>query len=352
MSVTKERLKMILGALWRPVAGLLGLAALVMWSSGVFEYRVAPGIVEHGAGFVLPDGSRTVVAKISRFASPVEVVGSVAAERWVNVSARLPATVMTMTVRAGDVVTNGQVLATLDDRDLREQVAMAESQFNQAEVENRRTLQLFEKGASTEQAKLAAQTGLDTARARLQQMRVLMSYAVLTAPLDGIVTDRRFEPGDLVAPGQTLLSLYDPRDMRFDVPVSVRLLPRFALGQAVSVVLERVSQPIKGTVREIVSDVDPLSRTQKVKIHLEQAGGAILPGTYGRIAIEGDSHEALWVPESAMYRVGQQEFVQVVSEGRVTRRIVRAGTIRDGRIEILSGLGDGEVILVEPVKEG
>lgn len=337
---------------WRPVAGVAGVVVLVFWLAGTFEHKVHAGKLDHQPGFELPAGAATRAVKLTRSASPVEVVGTVASERWVNLSARLPATIDSMRVSAGDAVTNGQVLATLDDRDIREQLAGAEAQFRQAEVEYNRTIQLFEKGATTDQAKLAAQTGLEGARARLQQVRVMLSYATVISPVNGIVTDRRFEAGDLVAPGAVLMSVYDPRVMRFETPVPVRLVGRFALGQSVPVLLDGFSEPLSGTVREIVGEVDPLSRTRKVKISLSQAGTAVLPGTYGRIRIEGDSHDAVWVPVSAVYRVGQQEMVQVVSKGRVLLRLVRTGTVRDGEIEVISGLADGEVILAEAVKEG
>ncbi len=352
MSAVKERVEKIVKVAWRPAAGFAGLVVMALWMAGTFESKVGPGKQEHLPGFALPDGARTVTVKMTRAASPVEVVGTATSERWVNLSARIPAAIQTMPVKAGDAVTNGQVLATLDDRDIREQWAGAEAQFKQAETEYNRTLRLFEKGAATDQAKVAAQTGLEASRARLQQMRVMLSYAEIQSPLDGIVTDRHFESGDWVAPGQVLFSVYDPRVMRIEVPVPVRLLSRFAVNQAVSVVLDGIAQPVKGTVREIVSEVDPQSRSQKVKIKLEQAGHPILPGSYGRITVEGDTHDSLWVQASAVYRVGQQEFVQVVSEGRVIRRMVRTSLIRDGHIELISGLGDGEVILVEPVKEG
>jgi RND family efflux transporter MFP subunit len=337
---------------WRPAAGFAGLVGMALWMAGTFESKVGPGKREHLPGFALPDGARTLTVKMTRTASPVEVVGTAASERWVNLSARLPSTIQLMRVKAGDAVTNGQVLATLDDRDIREQCAGADAQFKQAEVEYNRTLQLFEKGAATDQAKVAAQTGLEAARARLQQMRIMLSYAEITSPLDGIVTDRHFESGDLVAPGQILMSVYDPRVMRLELPVPVRLLSKFTLNQAVSVDLDGTTRPVKGVVREIVSEVDPLSRSQKVKITLEQTAPVILPGSYGRITLEGEAHESLWVPLSAVYRIGQQEFVQVISEGRVIRRMVRTSLIRDGQVEVISGLADGEVILVEPVKEG
>ena len=350
--MANEKIVKVVKAVWRPVAGIIGLVALVLWSGGMLESKVEPGKLNPQPGSPLPIGAKTLVVKCVKSPSLIEVIGTAASERRVNLSARFPATVDSMRVSAGTVVTNGQVLATLDDRDIREQLAGAEAQFNQAEVENSRTRQLFEKGATTDQAKVAAQTGLEAARARLQQVRVMLSYATITAPLDGVVTDRRFEAGDLVAPGQIVMSVYDPLLMRLEVPVPVRLLPKFALGQQVSVGLDGVAQPVKGVVREIVSEVDPLSRTQKVKIKLDQGGRSILPGTYGRIVIEGDTHDAVWVPKSAVYRIGQQEFAQVVSESRIVRRVVRTGLVRDGQIEVLAGLGDGEMIVVEPVKEG
>lgn len=352
MSTLKDKLGKIIRITWRPVAGLAGLVVLVMWSSGVFEAKVKPGKLEALPGMALPAQARTLTVKVVPVPSPVEVVGAVASEQSINVSARLPAVVQTMNVAAGDAVTNGQVLATLDDRDLREQLAGAEALLRQASAEYDRTRQLFDKAATTDQARLAALTQLEAARARVQQMQVMLSYTVITAPFDGIVTDRRIEAGDLAAPGMSLMSVYDSRRMRFEAPVPVRLLSRFALNREVAVTLDGQEQPVTGVVGEIVSEVDSLSRSRKVKIRLATAGLQVLPGTYGHIMVDGESHDAAWVPVSALYRIGQQELVQVVAGDRVIRRVVRTGAVRDGRVEVLSGLGDGEVILAEPVKEG
>lgn len=179
----------------------------------------------------------------------------------------------------------------------------------------------------------------------------MLSHTRIAAPLDGVVTDRRIEAGDLAAPGQVLLSVYDPRHMRLEVPVPVRLLARFQLGQAVEVTLDGFDKPVKGVVREVVSEVDPLSRTRKVKVHIEEPALTILPGSYGWIAVEGDVRSAIWVPVPAVYRVGQQDLVQVVVAGRVLRRVVRVGAVDGERIDVLSGLSAGDVVLLDPVKE-
>lgn len=352
MSTMNVTMGKIVKAAWRPVAGLAGLVVMAMWLAGAFEHKVHPGKLDYAPGFALPADAKTLTVKTIKTASPVDVVGIAASERWVNLSARLPTTIQTMLVRAGDTVTNGQVLATLDDREIREQLAGAEAQCRQAETEYNRTMQLFEKGATTDQAKVAALTALEGARARLQQVRVMLSYATLTSPINGVVTDRRFEAGDLVAPGLILISVYDPQVMRFEAPVPVRLLDRFGLGQAVSVKMDGVSSPVKGVVSEIVGEVDPLSRTRKVKIKLAQSGDAVLPGAYGHLAVSGEAHDSIWVPATAVYRVGQQELVQVVRENRVTCRIVRTGMTREGEVEVIAGLADGEVILTEAIKEG
>lgn len=352
MSTMKDKLARVIRAVWRPVVGLAGLAILVLWSSGTFEDKVKPGKLEALPGVARPAQARTLTVKVVSIPSPVEVVGAVASEQSVNVSARLPAVVQSMNVAAGDAVTNGQVLATLDDRDLREQLAGAESLLRQASAEYDRTRTLFDKAATTDQARLAALTQLEAARARVQQMQVMLSYTVITAPFDGIVTDRRLEAGDLSAPGMILMSVYDSRRMRFEAPVPVRLLSRFALNREVAVTLDGVEQPVKGVVSEIVSEVDALSRSRKVKIRLATAGQPLLPGTYGHIRVDGESHDAVWVPASALYRIGQQELVQVVAGDRVIRRVVKTGVVQDDQVEVLSGLSDGEVILAEPVKEG
>jgi len=352
MSTLKERFGKRVQVAWRPVAGLIGLVVLVMWSSGLFENKVKPGKLEALPGFAVPAQARTVTVKVASTPSLVEVVGAVAPAELVNLSARLPAAIQTMKAAAGDVVIKGQILATLDDRELREQMAGAESQLRQAEAEYARARQLFDKAATTDQARLAALTQLEAARSHVEQLRVMLSYTVVTAPFNGVITDRRMEAGDLAAPGVVLMSVYDPTRMRFEVPVPVRLLSRFTLNRELAITLDGVDTPLQGRVTEIVGEVDPLSRTRKVRLVLVATPAPLMPGTYGHIVVEGAPHDSLWVPATSIYRVGQQEFAQVVSEGRVTRRIVRTGDVRDGEIEVLSGLNDGEILLLEPVKEG
>ncbi|MDD4117535.1 MAG: efflux RND transporter periplasmic adaptor subunit [Kiritimatiellae bacterium] len=335
----------------KPLLGLAGLAVVVVWSGGFLGDKTAPGTLDAETGFPLPEGAETLPVEIQTVPTRVDVVGTTASEEKINLSARIPAYVSDVFASAGDRVTKGQELVTLDDRDIRQQLAAAEAQLNQARTEYDRAKSLFEKEATTQQALTAAESMFHAAQAQVEQVKVMLTYAQVTSPIDGIVTERRIEAGDLANPGMLLLAVYDPSRMRLEAPVPVRLLDRLAVGQSVEVTLDRPAKVFPGTVSEIVSEVDPASRTQLVKIHLDVADGDVLPGTFGRLWVDAGPREVIAIPSSAIIRVGQLEFVQTVRDGRVVRRLVKTGPARDTSVEILSGLSAGDVILVNPVPQ-
>ncbi len=342
-------------AAWRrlakPVGGLLVLVVVILWSVGVFQRRVPAGRVESAAGLPLPPKAEVFTVKAEPLAPRVDVVGTVSSELKINLSARIGAYVKEVFVSAGSPVTKDQTLVTLDDREIREQVTAAEAQFKQAETEFNRARQLFDNKATTEQALTAAQSMFTAARAQLERSKIMLTYARIASPIDGVVTDRRVEAGDLANPGQVLLAVYDPTNMQIEVPVPVRLLGKLPVGQKVEVTLDRPARTFEGRVRQIVSEIDPLSRTQLVKVHIEGSTPDILPGTFGRLWVADDPRDTFLVPASAVYTVGQIELVQMVRGERVIRRAVRTGPRYGASVEILSGLAAGDTVLVSPLKE-
>ena len=313
--------------------------------------KVQPGQVEAAAGRPLPADATLVTVAEQSLAPRIDVVGTAASEKTITLSARLSAYVQEVFVSAGDRVKAGQVLVTLDDREIREQYTAAEAQFKQADREFQRVKSLMAKGAATEQAQTAAEAAYTAAKAQLERVNVMLSYARVTAPMDGVVTERRVEAGDLAGPEQALLVVYDPARMRLEVPVPMRLIPRVALGGQVEVTLDQVKGAVQGEITEIVSEVDPLSRTRKVKVRLARADG-VLPGTFGRLWLEDEARPTLLAPAAAITRVGQLETVLVAKDGRMFQRLVRSGPARGDQVEILSGLNAGEQVLAgAPARE-
>jgi RND family efflux transporter MFP subunit len=335
----------------KPLAGAVVLLIVILWSVGVFRPRLAGKPLAYEPGLPVPPNAAVFTVKAEAVAPRVDVVGTVASVTKVNLSARMPAYVKDVFVTAGSVVKKGQELVTLDDREIKEQVAAAEAQFKQAETELNRARQLYDNKATTEQALTAAQSMHATARAQLERSKVMLTYAQITAPMDGVVTDRHVEPGDLANPGQPLLAIYDPASMQLEAPVPVRLVSKLPVGQVVEVTLDRPATNFQGRVRQIVSEIDPLSRTQLVKVHIENSSPDVLPGTFGRLWVADDARATLMIPASAVYAVGQIELVQIVQERRAIRHAVRTGQRTGASVEVLSGLKDGDRVLVVPARE-
>lgn len=335
----------------KPALGMIVLAVLILSSIGLFNVRTPPGKVAFEPGVPVPKDALTYTIKREVVAPRVDIVGTVASEIRVKLSARIPAVVKEIFVTAGSTVKKDQVLVLLDDREIQEQVTAAEAQFKQAEAEYNRSRQLFDNKATTQQALTAAESMFTAARAQWDRSKVMLTYARIVSPMDGVVTDRRVEPGDLANPGQPLLAIYDTTRMQLETPVPVRLLDKLPVNREVEITLDRATNVCRGIVSRIVSEIDPLSRTQLVKVRIDPTPADLLPGAFGRLWVEDNPRSAILVPASAVYRVGQLEFVNVALNGRALRRAVRTSPSTGNVVEALSGLDTGDIVLANPVKE-
>lgn len=335
--------------LLKSIIGVVGLVALMVWAGGYLSAKVAPGQVAAQVGLPLPEKADTAEVVSRPVAPRLDIVGTAVSVENVHLSARLSAYIRQVHVTAGDQVTKGQVLVSLDDRELKEKLAAAEAQLRQATIEYDRARTLKSAKATTDQALVAARAAFQAAQAQVQGIKVMLSFTEIVSPLDGKVTDRRIEAGDLANPGQVLLTVYDPLHMRVEAPVPLRLADKLKVGQEVEVSLDRPDKTLTGKVSEVVAEVDPASRTQVVKVLLPEAGGDVLPGTFARLWVADDPRPSLLVPASAVYRVGQLEMVQVVEGQRAVRRLVKTGASQDGMLEVLSGLSAGEKVLRTPL---
>jgi multidrug efflux system membrane fusion protein len=327
--------------------GTLAMVGLMIWAAGGCVEKGPEGRQTLEAGEPLQPGTPTVPVLATNLSARVPVMGTTASEQTIQISPRLSAGVESVTVRAGDRVKVGDELVRLDDREIREQLAVAESQRALAERESQRAKQLFDKNATTEQALTAAESAAQTAKANVDRVKVMLSYARLVSPIEGIVIERRIEVGDLANPGQVLLTIYDPKRMRIEVPVPVRLIDRLALGQPVEVTIDHPAIRCQGEVEEIVGAIDPLSRTRKVKVHLPEQDG-VLPGTFGRVWVQDVPRAFLLMPPGALQHWGQLEMVEVVRGDRRIRRLVKTGVTYPEGIEILSGLNPGDILVAKP----
>jgi multidrug efflux system membrane fusion protein len=173
---------------------------------------------------------------------------------------------------------------------------------------------------------------------------VMRSYAQLTAPFAGTVTQKTVDPGALATPGAPLLTLEREGDFRLEAAVEESKLPEIHLGQPVTVLLDTVGHPVAGRVSEVVPAVDAASRAFIVKIDLP-AAPSIRSGLFGRAQFSLGTRPVLAVPSAAASERGQLTSVFVADGGHARLRFVTLGQRRDGEAEVLSGLEAGERVV-------
>jgi HlyD family secretion protein len=308
--------------------GLLAVV-IVLYAAGVFQRgRVVPGRAPLAKG--LPAPASTVVAVRARVPVVEEAVGTVGSRRRVDVAAQVVARVRSVEARAGDRVEQGALLVALDD-------AEAAARYAQASAQYARVKGFLARQAATEEQMEAATAEYAAAKAGLEHTR-------LTAPIPGVVAERRVEPGDLAAPGRVLLVVLDPAALRLEARVREGAIGSVVPGAALEVVLPAAEVTVRGTVAEILPAADPESRTFTVRVDLPAEPG-IRPGMFGRVRLPIGEREVVHVPRAAVSRIGQLETVVVSQDGVWTRRFVTTGGgLADGSVEVLSGLAGGETI--------
>ena len=163
--------------------------------------------------------------------------------------------------------------------------------------------------------------------------------------MDGTVIDKRVDSGDLVRPGQVLVTLYDPKRMQLVASVRESLTRRLEVGQSIGVEIDGLNKRGTGTISEIVPEAQVASRAFQVKVTGPCPPG-IYTGMFGRILIPLDEELVLVLPRQAVRNVGQLELVNVVEQGRSSRRTVRTGRVFADDVEVLSGLHQGEQVVI------
>jgi len=342
------------------IAALVAMIVLILWMSGVFKTKIQPGVSPASAEQV---DQGAALATVTSEVIPVmeEAAGTVQAERKTTVSSRILATIRSIEVNAGDRVERGQVLIRLESEDLRARVDEARRSVDAAAAtrDNRaadfaRVKQLLKTGVVSqsefdraEENTRVAEAEWERAQQQLRTAEINLTYAEITSPVSGRVIDRLTDPGDTATPGKPLLSIYDPTALRVEVPVRESLAVRLKVGDSLEVRLGAEGETLSGNIDEIVPQAEAGSRSFLVKVGLPQRDG-VYTGMFARVIIPAGQRARLLIPETAVERVGQLAFVTVVDERRQPRRqLVTLGPpTGDGRVEPLSGLREGEHLLV------
>jgi multidrug efflux pump subunit AcrA (membrane-fusion protein) len=338
-----------------------------------------------------------------------EAVGTVRSKTSSVLASKIMGSIVALHVREGDRVKAGQLLIEIDNRDAAAQLQKAQAglrEANEALEEIERTIRAAQSAkASTEanqalasatfnrykallereavskqefdevQAKhrvaeaeldradrtlhsLAAKRSqvlarIDQAKADVANVEVYVGYGRITAPFAGIVSGRHTDVGQTATPGAPLLTIEDDARYRLEASVEESQIGLVRIGTEVAVLVDALgSEPFDGRVAEIVPASDPASRSFTVKIDLKADSGrpGLRSGLFGKGRFATGRKQAIAVPLRAVVRQGQLVGVYIVDQSGVARlRLIKTGKTYGEQIEVLTGLDEGERIVVSDI---
>ncbi len=334
------------------------IVLLIVYLAGVFEPKVKPTASEVVEARKVLDRPTRVIERIRR-PRLESAVGTVRAAREAIVASKILARIEDVRVKAGQRVEQGEILVVLDNADLKARIeqavateAAARARFDQAEIEQSRNARLKARETITQSDFDKSNSELKTARADydrarrgVEEARILEAFSKVRAPFRGQVIDKKVNAGEIAVPGQALLTLFDPEHMQLIATVRESLALRLKVGQAISAQLDAFDFHCTAVVDEMVPESQVESRSFLVKVS-GPCPPNVYSGMFGRIFVPLEDEEILVAPAAAVTRVGQVDEVEVVENGVIERRFVQLGREIDQGREILSGLKEGERVVL------
>ena len=340
---------------------------------------------EVAAGGRPPGGGRppmlvdTAQVEPHQFETTLEVLGELKPQAEVDVMSRISGRLQQVLVDRGEPVQVGQLLAVVDDVDLRQQIirseaatAVARAGVNREEATYRNLLlqvkrfqdlheealistqeledvesRLFVAEAQRELAKAQVQQ----AEASLRELGIQQEQTRIYSPLNGFVGTRYLDPGALVSSSVSILSVLNVDRVKTIVPVVESALQRVRIGLPAEIVVDAYPDRIyEGTVTRITPFLNPETRSADVEIEIANPDNSLKPGMFARVKIDAKiTRDALSIPRSALLTRGSQKGVYLLTENMaVVFQVIEIGQIKGNVVEVLEGLEEG----VEVVNAG
>ncbi len=260
-----------------------------------------------------------------------------------NIASQSAARIQKLNVEVGDFVTKGQVLAEMDPVNL-DQAALT---LKNNEIELERISALYAEGGVSQSDYDTAELSYNVSKSTYDN---LLENTVLTAPVSGVITARNYDVGDMYLTSSPIYTLQQITPVKLLVPVSETDYTNVDKGDRVTLTVDALpGRTFEGSVVRIYPVIDATSHTFSVEVHVPNTDRALRPGMYARVTLHFGVADNIVLPDTAVLKQqgsGVRTVFVLNDDNTVEARIVTLGIHFDGNYEILSGLEEGETVIV------
>ena len=287
----------------------------------------------------------------------LDIQGSVDTKENILIQPEFSGTLTSLTVKAGDRVSKGQILGRVDDAGMSQQLASAENQYSLAKTTYERQKNLWDKKIGSEIQFLQAQTQMISAQKAVAQIKAQLSKTVIRAPFTGTIDEVFVEKGQVVSPSaQGLMRIVNLANMYVATTVPESYIGKLKMGDLVDVYLTSLGKTYKGKVRQVGNFINPNNRSFGIEVSLPNPDNLLRPNQVAKLKITDYTNKnAIVVPTGVIQKDGSgSNYVYVVQEsngktGTAKKVIVEIGKSSENVTEIVSGLSANDIIVVEGV---
>jgi membrane fusion protein (multidrug efflux system) len=337
---------------------LLALAVLLASGCGGGQQPAAGGTgpgpgMGHGRGSggppQMPEAPVSVEA-VNRgdLASYYSANATLEPDKEAEVLARISGVVLQLKAEEGDFVRRGDLLLAIEEDEYRHRLTQAEVEAENQRSRFERAEKMFDQNLVSAEEFDSARRDLRTAEAALELSAYELSLARVTAPFTGRVTVRAVDLGENVSNGTALFTLVDMRRLLARVQVPAREFRAISIDQPVVLTVDSSGDQLQGIIELVSPVIDATSGTIKVTVAITDFPPTTRPGDFAQVAIETDRHiDTLLVPRIAVVSEKGEQVVFVAEADKAVRRLVAVGFQNDSHAEILDGLAEGEMVVVQ-----
>jgi membrane fusion protein (multidrug efflux system) len=273
---------------------------------------------------------------------------SISSDADAPVTARVDGEVVELLVEEGDRVVAGQILARLDGERLQLEMLAAKANLERARKEYERITDLHERGLVSSAMFEGLEFDLASLTATYDLKHLNHDYSNIRATIAGVVSSRDIKNGQNLVTGQVAFRITETKELVAYLQIPQAELHKFSAGHAATVkVASMPGDDFAATIVRISPTIDARNGTFRATAIIDNSGGYLAPGMFGRFTIEYEKHtNALVIPVNALLDEDEETTVYVVQNDEVVRRKVNVGIEEDGRVEILNGLLDSDQVVV------
>lgn len=285
----------------------------------------------------------------------LDIQGNVDTNQNILIQPEFSGILTSLTVKAGQRVSKGQILGRVDDAGMSQQLASIENQYALAKTTFERQKNLWQQKIGSEIQYLQAQTQMISAQKSVAQMRAQVAKTVIRAPFSGTIDEVFVEKGQVVAPSQQgLMRIVNLGSMYVSTSVPESYIGKVKVGTSVDVFLSAIGKTYKGKVRQVGNNINPNNRSFGIEVSVPNPDNLLRPNQVAKLKIiDYVNAKAVVVPTNVIQEdASGNKFVFVVSDakgnsGVAKKAIVTLGKSSDNVTEILSGIAVNDVVVTE-----